>query len=137
MLLTLCTLIFLVRSTVLLSKSCFVSYGINGKLLAWIGAFLNNRSQCVVIDQCYSSVSSVLSGVPQGSVLGPILFLIFYIKLYSRIDIYQSPIFLQHSLDRLSSWADSWQLPVAINISKCCVVSTCVNKAVLIVTSTI
>jgi hypothetical protein len=37
-------------------------------------------------------------------------------------------IFLQHSLDRLYSWADSWQL--AINISKCCVVSTCFNKAV-------
>ena len=51
------------------------SYGINGKLLAWIGIFLNNRSQCVVVDQCYSSVSSVLSGVPQVSVrLCPSLF---------------------------------------------------------------
>jgi hypothetical protein len=123
------------------------SYGINGKLLAWIEAFLNNRSQCVVIDHCFSSVSSVLSGVPQGSVLGPILFLIFIndlesiccgesnimlfaddAKLYSRIDIDQPSVSLQHSLDRLSHWAESWQL--AINISKCCVLSTCSNKAV-------
>ena len=123
------------------------SYGINGKLLAWIGAFLNNRSQCVVIDQCFSYVSTVLSGVPQGSVLGPILFLIFIndlesiccdevsimlfaddAKLYSRIVIDQPSISLQHTLDRLSIWADSWQL--AINISKCCVLSTGSNKAV-------
>ena len=49
-------------------------------------------------------------------------------KLYSRIYIDQPSIFLQHLLDCLSSWADSWQL--AINISKCCVISTCFNKAV-------
>ena len=52
-------------------------YGIKGKLLAWIGAFLTNRSQYVVIDQCFSSVSTVLSAVPQGSILGSTLFLIF------------------------------------------------------------
>ena len=123
------------------------SYGINGKLLAWIGAFLNKRSQCVVIDQCYSTVSTVLSGVPQGSVLGPILFLIFIndldsiccgessimlfaddAKLYSRVEIDQPSISLQHSLERLSTWAESWQL--AINISKCCFLSTSNNKAV-------
>ena len=50
------------------------------------------------------------------------------VKLHSRIGIDQPSILLQHSLDRLSSWADSWQL--AITNSKCCVVSTCVNKAV-------
>ena len=47
-------------------------------------------------------------------------------KLYSRINIDQQSISLQHSLGRLPSWADSWKL--AIKISKCCVVSTCSIK---------
>ena len=53
------------------------SLGITGKLLAWLAAFLHNRSQCVAIENVFSSVSSVISGVPQGSVLGPVLFLVF------------------------------------------------------------
>ena len=51
--------------------------GIRGKLLAWISAFLHNRSQYVVVENNYSTVSDVVSGVPQGSVLGPVLFLVF------------------------------------------------------------
>jgi ribonuclease P/MRP protein subunit RPP40 len=52
-------------------------YGITGKLLNWIRSFLSNRMQCVVIDRLHSQFSSVISGVPQGSVLGPILFIIY------------------------------------------------------------
>jgi len=51
--------------------------GIDGKLLQWISAFLHNRQQCVVIENCFSGVAEVISGVPQGSVLGPVLFLMF------------------------------------------------------------
>ena len=40
------------------------SLGITGKLLAWLAAFLHNRSQCVAIENVFSSVSSVISGVP-------------------------------------------------------------------------
>lgn len=56
--------------------------GITGNIGRWVHAFLSNRRQVVTIDGCVSKPSSVVSGVPQGSVLGPILFLI----LISDID---------------------------------------------------
>ena len=53
------------------------SYGIHSKVLTWIRSFLIGRKQRVVITGYESVWTSVISGVPQGSVLGPILFLIY------------------------------------------------------------
>jgi len=52
-------------------------YGIHGDLLAWLRAFLSNRTQVVNVEGCFSDIVCITSGVPQGSVFGPTLFLLF------------------------------------------------------------
>ena len=52
-------------------------FGIEGKIYTWIESFLNNRYQQVIVDGILSKKEQVISGVPQGTVLGPLLFLIY------------------------------------------------------------
>ena len=54
-------------------------YGVQGTLLDWIRDFLMNRTQQVVLNNIISESANVVSGVSQGSVLGPLLFLLYHV----------------------------------------------------------
>ena len=54
----------------------FQVYGIRGLALSWFASYLANRTQCVSIDNCMSNSALITCGVPQGTILGPLLFLL-------------------------------------------------------------
>ena len=102
-------------------------YGIIGSLIRWVAGFLSNRRQCVVLNGSKSSWQDVKSGVPQGSILRPLLFLIYVndlprsissqvflfaddTKLIRSISTSADHVQLQTDLDNLAKWCDAWQL---------------------------
>ena len=109
-------------------------YGVHGSLLSWVADFLSNRSQFVTVGGKSSKTAPVTSGVPQGSVLGPTLFVYFINDMPDVLDClvkifaddtkaYSSALTsekckkLQENIDKLLMWTDQWQLK--FNNEKC------------------
>ena len=111
------------------------TFGITGNLWRWFRAYLSARLQRVSINRCTSDLLPVLSGVPQGSILRPILFLIFVNDIPNTIENSQLYMFaddtkchrsvsstsdcysLQNDLQQLSKWSQDWNM--FFNDNKC------------------
>lgn len=116
----------------------FDKLGLNDNMLLWLKSYLTGRSMSVKIGEHVSMPFSVWSGVPQGSHLGPFLFLLYMndvnfildclklsyaddIKLYCTINKPQDSEFLQHQLEIFAEWCNINRM--SLNVSKCSVIS--------------
>ena len=110
------------------------AYGISGNILSWIKGFLQGRTQRVVVNGSLSPTAPVLSGIPQGTVLGPVLFVVYIndlldnitseglmfaddTKIFRQITSREDAMELQSDLNKLEQWSEKWELK--FNAGKC------------------
>ena len=108
--------------------------GFETSITNWIKEWLSERTQRVVLNGSYSDWAGVCSGVPQGSVLGPLLFLVYVndmdcgleaniskfaddTKIFHEVSSLEDCEMLQTCLDKLKEWSETWQMQ--FNASKC------------------
>ena len=120
------------------------SFNVTGLAYSWIESYLCQRSQRVILDGKHSDWTPVLSGVPEGSILGPILFACYVadlpinmktgclayaddVKIFHRIRNQEDTVSLQADLDRLSAWSKIWRLK--LNPAKCKTISFTLRKS--------
>jgi len=128
------------------------TYGIRGTVLLWIKSFFTGRTHQTKVGPHFSDIAALISGVVQGSGIGPLTFLIdinelaaildcygikvklfaddakLYVQIVNELNVVQ----LQQAIDALVRWSTDWQLSISIN--KCCVLnivrvnfSSCLN----------
>ncbi|KAF2349853.1 Reverse transcriptase domain [Trinorchestia longiramus] len=119
------------------------AHGIRGNYYRWIRNWLTGRTQRVAIHDETSDPTLVTSGVPQGSVLGPLLFIIYIndldVGIISKINKFADDTKLCHrafterdratihsDLNRLLQWTETWQM--SFNIEKCSVMHVGANN---------
>ena len=121
-------------------------YGINGHIHSWISNFLKHRSLCVLVEGAKSDPAHVVSGVPQGTLMGPLLFLLHIndlsenvtsevrlfaddCLLYLPIHNASDQIALQRDLYSLVEWGNKWGMK--FNAKKCESIRMCRKRILL------